>query len=437
MVTKLLEDRTSIVWVAPDNKLGLGEFQVFIGQGASAIEIVTASSSQSPSRTFLLDLWKLRRARRATPVLVLIFHPTGASICGASGETPPVHTNIEAEVAERFACELLDLPDRHSALRFLMEVMPSLDSTLPGIVNRGLVASHELHEGVPGRTDWLEAKSKSATVVLNKNEDMLISLGYEVEVLDNLTYLLLGGKRRSALAVMLSENEIPEAGLDRFNSLSPISYALAKADSELLPWVILVSGNRLRLYPASFDTGMGRRGRTETYVECQASLLAEEHLAYLWLLFSAEALMPNGSLEEILESSQRYSGRLADQLRERIYERVVPTLAAGISNVCAVDPNNQKSSLDHFYEMALTVLFRLLFIAYAEDRDLLPYRYNEAYRRRSLKQKAQELAACISRSTPIAVGASHWLEIQSLWQAIYLGNTEWGIPPYNGGLFSD
>ena len=38
------------------------------------------------------------------------------------------------------------------------------------------------------------------------------------------------------------------------------------------------------------------------------------------------------------------------------------------------------------YEMALTVLFRLLFIAYAEDRDFLPFKTNESYRNnRSLK----------------------------------------------------
>ena len=45
--------------------------------------------------------------------------------------------------------------------------------------------------------------------------------------------------------------------------------------------------------------------------------------------------------------------------------------------------------------MALTVLFRLLFIAYAEDRDLLPLKGNELYRRRSLKTKAIELAHSI------------------------------------------
>ena len=87
--------------------------------------------------------------------------------------------------------------------------------------------------------------------------------------------------------------------------------------------------------------------------------------------------------------------------------------------------------------MALTALFRLLFIAYAEDRDLLPYRSNEAYRRRSLKQKAQELADGVASEMPIAEGSSHWQEVSLLWQAVALGNREWAIPAYDGGLFTD
>ena len=86
--------------------------------------------------------------------------------------------------------------------------------------------------------------------------------------------------------------------------------------------------------------------------------------------------------------------------------------------------------------MALTVLFRLLFVAYAEDRDLLPYRFNDAYRRRSLKQKAQELAECVSSGIEIADGNSHWQEVSTLWQAVADGNPEWAVPAYNGGLFS-
>jgi hypothetical protein len=91
--------------------------------------------------------------------------------------------------------------------------------------------------------------------------------------------------------------------------------------------------------------------------------------------------------------------------------------------------------LGRTYEMALTVLFRLLFIAYAEDRDLLPFRFNEAYRRRSLKQKAQELAECVASATPIAEGNSHWQEVTLVWRAVAMGNPEWGVPAYDGGLF--
>ena len=55
-----------------------------------------------------------------------------------------------------------------------------------------------------------------------------------VEHLDNLTSLLRSGDQRVALAVMLRESESAEAGSARFNSLSPISYALKKADDENL-----------------------------------------------------------------------------------------------------------------------------------------------------------------------------------------------------------
>ncbi|MBI3759462.1 MAG: hypothetical protein HY269_06865 [Deltaproteobacteria bacterium] len=86
--------------------------------------------------------------------------------------------------------------------------------------------------------------------------------------------------------------------------------------------------------------------------------------------------------------------------------------------------------------MALTVLFRLLFVAYAEDRDLLPYRHHEPYRRRSLKQKAQELADHARALTPISPGTSHWDEVVRVWTAIDQGDKELAIPAYNGGLFT-
>ena len=192
----------------------------------------------------------------------------------------------------------------------------------------------------------------------------------------------------------------------------------------------------MRLYSTAVDAGVGRRGRTETFVECQPSLLADENLAYLWLLYSAEALGPAGSMKELLEGSERFAGSMADRLRERIYDTVVPVLAQGIADARNLG-NASPEDLERTYEMALTVLFRLLFVAYAEDRDLLPYRLNDVYRRRSLKQKAQELAACVAEGTAIAEGSNHWQETIGLFQAVNSGNRQWAVPAYDGGLFSD
>jgi hypothetical protein len=329
----------------------------------------------------------------------------------------------------------LDQPDRHAALAFLSQALPSLETSVPGLRNEGLFALHALAVDAQRRSEWAMAAAKVKQIAGRKGQDLLTGLGFKIERLDNLTLLLRGGERRAALAVLLDPSEIPEAGATRFNNLSPVSYALAKADAEGLPWVVVLHGDRLRLYPTAVGIGVGRRARTETYVEVQTSLLADEHLAYLWLLFSAEALDPKGAVNELLEASKRFAGDLAQQLRERIYKEVVPQLARAIADSRDLkDPSIDE--LDLTYRMALTVLFRLLFIAYAEDQDLLPYRTNEAYRRRSLKQKAQELAEAKGKGLPLAAGNAHWEEAERLFRAVNIGNTEWGVPAYDGGLFA-
>ena len=430
-----LADRMPRPWKL-DAKHGVRTEGLFVGNGPHGIEVAVARSDGPPKRSVLLAAWRERRGNRAAPVLLIVLHAEGASLCGATGEEPPVYPDVDAGQIERVCGEALDQPDRHAALRFLAQALPSLETALPGLSNEGLLALHALQRGGPTRKDWTDAKRKAARALGTRDDALLKALGFRVERLDNLTSLLRSGDRRTALAVMLRETESPEAGTPRFNNLSPVSYALAKADSENLPWVIVVQGNRLRLYSTAVDAGVGRRGRTETFIECQPTLLTDENLGYLWVLYSADALAPEGSLSALLDDSQRFSGDLADRLRERIYDIVVPALAQGIAKERGlVDPGPK--DLERTYEMALTVLFRILFIAYAEDRDLLPYRLNDAYRCRSLKHKAQELARYVAKDTPIAKGSARWQECAMLFQAVDQGNRQWSVPAYNGGLFSD
>ena len=338
---EFLSDILSRRWL-PDGKSALQSVGLFIGQGTNGLEVAVAQASQAPARSALVEIWKARKGRRAAPLLLVVLKADRASLTGATGEVPPVYEDMDAGQVERLCREALGQPDRHAALRLLSQALPSLETALPGLTNEGLLALHELEHGVPKRGDWAEAKRKAHAALSKRDGELLGALGFQVEHLDNLTSLLRSGDQRTALAVMLRETESAEAGSARFNSLSPISYALKKADDENLSWVILTQGNRLRLYSTDVEKGVGRRGRTETYVECQPSLLADEHLPYLWLLYSAEALIRDGSLDEILDESQRFVGGLAERLRERIYDYVVPELAQGIAAVRGIDKQSRE-----------------------------------------------------------------------------------------------
>ncbi len=407
---------------------------LFLGQGNQGLEIAVFSASKKPNRATLHKAFKERKAGRASPVLIVVLSSDEVTLCGTGGEAPPVFQCSDLKQAERLCKSALQLPDRNRAIQFLANAMPSLETQLPGINNEGLLTNHELTEGTKKRDDWEPAVEMAKKTFGKTNKELINALGFSCQRLDNLTEVLSAGEEKTALAVLLKEDEFPEVGSERFNNISPVSYALTKADKERLPWVIMVQGDRVRLYNTK-NIGVGRRGRTETFVECQLSLMSSKDAGLVWLLFSSDALKEGGTIKSILEESKRFAANIADRLRERIYEVVVPQLAMGIAkaqNLAA--PSKDDIALT--YEMALTVLFRLLFVAYAEDRDLLPFKGNEAYRRRSLKQKAVELARAASNLTPISSGDHHWVETTQLWLAVSRGNKEWGVPAYDGTIFS-
>lgn len=125
----------------------------------------------------------------------------------------------------------------------------------------------------------------------------------------------------------------------------------------------------------------------------------------------------------LLEESNRFAGDLAERLRERIYDSVIPFLAEGLAAARGLQ-NPTAKDLAHTYEMAMLVLFRLLFIAYAEDKDLLSYKHNSLYRTRSLKEKARELLEMHHRQIPFDKSKSLWEEVTLLFSAVDQGKAE-------------
>ena len=98
----------------------------------------------------------------------------------------------------------------------------------------------------------------------------------------------------------------------------------------------------------------------------------------------------------------------------------------------------EEEDLKDAYEQAITILFRLLFVAYAEDQDLLPYKTNGRYRDHSLTRNARRLAEDRkeNRQRFSEHSTSLWDDVCTLWQAVDKGNVGFGVPEYNGGLFA-
>lgn len=422
---------------------GFATPELHLGQGNPPLEVVAVNAPLERSESQIRSLWKARHGGRAAPLLVAVVHDANrVTLCGPVGihDDPPVYVRLDRGQAERVCAEALEQPNKEAALRYLRDALPAVESPLPGIRNEGFFATHELRVGAPRRDDWEELTTRGLAALGKTDTDLLSTLGFSLEPIDrnNLSTLLKasGDGSRVGVAVVLQADEAPDIEANRFNGLSPVTYAMAVADREALRYVFVCQGLKVRLYPVGLQVGVGRRGRTETFVEMHTGLIPNANAGYIWALLSHAALKPGGTLDELLAESRRFAGELATQLRERIYDRVIPELAKGLVEARRLKKPTA-ADLTDTYRMAMTVLFRLLFVAYAEDKDLLPYKWNGLYQKRSLKGLAHEVLAIHNEGKTFETKATTlWDSADALFRAVAEGNDEWGVPAYGGELFA-
>jgi len=94
-----------------------------------------------------------------------------------------------------------------------------------------------------------------------------------------------------------------------------------------------------------------------------------------------------------------------------------------------------RAYLDELREGTLVLLYRLLFVLYAEDRRLLPVldRRFKNYSVSNLRDRiAEELDQGVVQAKNVA---KHWQHLNNLFALIDIGDDDIGIPAYNGGLF--
>ena len=153
------------------------------------------------------------------------------------------------------------------------------------------------------------------------------------------------------------------------------------------------------------------------------------------------ALGDNLRLPAILKNSRKYqntvSTALAEQLLAALYELMRGFQAANdarkgelLKDVLENDPN-------HVYSGLLTVLLRLVFVLYAEDRDLLSSDpvYSNFYSVTGLFDRLRSDAGRFPDTMDQRFGA--WSQLSTLFRLVYEGgqHNEFKLPPRKGYLF--
>ena len=153
------------------------------------------------------------------------------------------------------------------------------------------------------------------------------------------------------------------------------------------------------------------------------------------LVFRREAFLPGAAdartfHQRAIAEGRFYEERVAANLSNLVFGQVFPGLARAIA---AAEPD---ASLPEVREAALLLLYRLLFILYAEDRDLLPVR-DERYDDYALRDKVRGDVGRRKDQGDVfsETAARYWSVVADLCRAIDQGDVAIGLPPYNGGLF--
>ena len=218
---------------------------------------------------------------------------------------------------------------------------------------------------------------------------------------------------------------------------------IAGTDSaESLRWGILTNGARWRIYSyrarprdRTWEIDLEQLLISRTLFDEEPEVDKLHELRVAWLLFRRQSWIPvegerESFLDRLLEAGRRRDAKVADDLSDVIFNHVYPDL------VRLFWGKRPDAEPDIVARAALTFLYRLLFIYYAEDRGMLDTE-NQGYRPHSLRHSVRdpiaELGEAASHST---VSTQYWQRLKTLRAIIDLGDPAIDQPPYDGGLFA-
>ncbi len=210
-------------------------------------------------------------------------------------------------------------------------------------------------------------------------------------------------------------------------------------------WAILTNGKHWRLF---YYKAQSRSGNFyEIDLEEIIKKDSIEDFLYFYLFFSRDAFIPDAItgrtwLDQHLEGSEAYAKAVSERLKGLIFDNVFEGLAEGFIHYRRTELSITKESPEskkEIFKGCLTLLYRLLFLLYAESRNLLPIE-EDGYYRVSLKKLKEDIYRDLSITGLDKMGKrsyAYWARLEGLFDIAAKGDPALNVPIYNGGLFEN
>jgi len=215
------------------------------------------------------------------------------------------------------------------------------------------------------------------------------------------------------------------------------------ASESRIQWAILTNGKHWRLF---YYKAASRSGNFfEIDLEEIITREDKEIFLYFYLFFSGDAFVVDPAsgktwLDRHLKGTEDYAARISTKLKDLIFDKVFEGLAEGFVHYRMSElPTTKETdeSKKAIFRGCLTLLYRLLFVLYAESRNLLPVN-EDAYYRVSLSKLKRDINSDISVTGLDKMSRrsyTYWARLQGLFDIIAKGDPALNVPVYNGGLF--
>lgn len=309
--------------------------------------------------------------------------------------------------------------------------------------NRGLFSNYFLKERLSG---CLSERGRSPP---REAEGLLARFGGEfpadpsnaVKVLDALDYSVeIPSKPGYPEYVLRSHGRL----LDVTCVVAPVESLDVKVEDKVAPsyqavaalrrstWVILTNGRLWRLYSNRVSSA------STNYFEVDLEGIVTEtdpRLTYYISLFSAASFVLREGVTDVdlvYEEGTKHAQEIEDDLRRKVFnEDLFLNLVKGVLDHSPHSTYAQ-DDLDKAKALALKLLYRLLFVLYAESRGLLPVD-NAKYKEFSLELLRPRLGAFEKEPAQRSV----WVILKTLFEMISKGDVDANLPQYDGALFEE